>query len=208
MRLYFVRHGESEANVLGIFSNRNAPHALTARGMDQARALAERLRAQNVRFSAVYSSPLLRATQTAAIVAEALDQPYATEPALREYDMGVLEGRSDAESWSRYYRLQEAWLAGQDWDMAVEQGESFEDMRRRFVPFVDRLRHTPLEAEAAILCVGHGGLYRCMLPLVLANITHAQVASAPLEPTSCIVAEEQGQDLVCLTWGDIPYHLR
>jgi probable phosphoglycerate mutase len=204
MRLYFVRHGESEANVLGIFSNRDVPHGLTARGRDQARALADRLRAQSVRFSAVYCSPLLRATQTATIVAEALGLPFATKPALREYDLGVLEGRSDAESWSRYDRLQEDWLAGRNRDRAVEQGESFDDMRHRFLPFVVGLRRTHTTEEAAIVCVGHGGLYRCMLPLILANISHEQVARLPLEPTACILAEERGQELVCLAWGDIP----
>jgi probable phosphoglycerate mutase len=204
MRFYFVRHGESDANVLALISNRDVPHGLTTRGRQQARALADRLSAPSGRLSAVYCSPLLRATQTATILAAALGLPYATAPALREYDLGVLEGCSDAESWSRYDRLQEDWLAGRHRDRAVEQGESFDDMRRRFVPFVDGLRRTHTAGEAAIVCVGHGGLYRCMLPLILANISHEQVAHLPLEPTACILAEERGQELVCLAWGAIP----
>src|SRR5579859_4077000 len=43
MKLYFVRHGESEANVARIISNREQPHALTSNGIRQAHALADSL---------------------------------------------------------------------------------------------------------------------------------------------------------------------
>ena len=40
MRIYFARHGESEANLLHVFSNRGVKHGLTARGRAQAETLA------------------------------------------------------------------------------------------------------------------------------------------------------------------------
>ena len=43
MRLYFVRHGQSEANVLRVISNRDLPHHLTDMGRQQAEALARSL---------------------------------------------------------------------------------------------------------------------------------------------------------------------
>ncbi len=55
MQLYFVRHGESEANLTHMFSNRDAPHALTAHGRAQVAALTEKL--QGIRFGAFYASP-------------------------------------------------------------------------------------------------------------------------------------------------------
>ena len=48
MRLYFVRHGESEANLLQEFSNRGLKHGLTPTGVRQATALAEALRGLQV----------------------------------------------------------------------------------------------------------------------------------------------------------------
>ena len=60
--LYFVRHGESEANAAHRFSGRS-DSPLTERGRAQARAAARRLSAYDV--TAVVSSPLLRARQTA-----------------------------------------------------------------------------------------------------------------------------------------------
>jgi broad specificity phosphatase PhoE len=66
-RVYFVRHGQSEANVIHVFSNTGVKHPLTVAGIEQAKALANRLSPEKI--SAVFSSPLLRATQTAEIKA-------------------------------------------------------------------------------------------------------------------------------------------
>jgi bisphosphoglycerate-dependent phosphoglycerate mutase len=59
MRLYLVRHGESEANVLGVFSNRGFKHPLTAHGREQAVGLAGLLAGKGI--SRIYTSPLQRA---------------------------------------------------------------------------------------------------------------------------------------------------
>src|SRR5579859_6938005 len=108
MKLYFVRHGESEANVLRIISNREEPHALTSNGRQQARALADSL--QGTAFARIFSSPVLRARQTAEILAERLGVPYEVTEALREYDCGILEGKGDAPSWALHQANFHEWL--------------------------------------------------------------------------------------------------
>src|SRR5215510_3422657 len=95
MKIYFARHGESEANLLHEFSNRGVKHGLTQKGRAQAAELAVELAAKPI--LRIYSSPLLRATQTAGILAEALGLEVEVTDALREYDCGVLEGRADEE---------------------------------------------------------------------------------------------------------------
>ncbi len=102
MRLYFVRHGESEANLLNEFSNRGLKHGLT----QQAHALAQSLR--SIPVTALFSSPLLRARQTAEILARELGVAYQMTDALREFDCGLLEGKMDAESWQRYWKVSDA----------------------------------------------------------------------------------------------------
>jgi alpha-ribazole phosphatase len=62
MKLWLVRHGETEANVAGLYSG-HAPTPLTPRGVAQARALGERLRA--VPFDKVFCSELARTGTTA-----------------------------------------------------------------------------------------------------------------------------------------------
>jgi broad specificity phosphatase PhoE len=67
MRIYFARHGESQANLLQEISNRGIRHGLTPKGRAQADALAVGLDGQKI--VQIYSSPLLRAVETSAIVA-------------------------------------------------------------------------------------------------------------------------------------------
>lgn len=65
-RLILVRHGESEANLQGIISNRTLPHSLTPKGRQQALALAAQL--QGLDVSCIYTSPILRARETAGLL--------------------------------------------------------------------------------------------------------------------------------------------
>lgn len=200
MKLYFVRHGESEANLLREFSNRGLKHGLTEKGRQQARALAHSL--QSAPVAAIFSSPLLRACQTAEILAQALGLAVQVTDALREFDCGILEGKSDAASWQQYGQLSEAWLNGQMWDQRIEQGESFLDIQQRFVPFVEQIVRAYRTSAQAVVLVGHGGTYRCMLPLVLRNIDFRFSAAHGLNHTTVIAAELTSDGLVGLTWGE------
>jgi broad specificity phosphatase PhoE len=200
MKVYFVRHGESEANLLHEFSNRGFKHGLTQRGQQQATALAQSLK--NASITKVFSSPLRRAVQTAEILASALHVPYEITDALREYDCGILEGHSDAASWQADWVLSEAWIERHEWDKRIAQGESFHDMQRRFCPFVEQLVQAHRLSDENYVLVGHGGIYRCMLPLILSNIDFAFVLKHEIRHTAAIVAEVRPSGLVCAAWGD------
>lgn len=202
MRFYFVRHGESEANLLHEFSNRGVKHPLTATGREQALALAQTLK--GIAVTRIFASPILRAVQTAEIVAGELGLSYDVTDALREYDVGMLEGRSDAVSWQRYWEINDAWLVRHEWDARIEQGESFLDIRQRFVPFIEQLvRDGATSSASDIVLVGHGGVYRCMLPLVLRNIDFSFVLEHGMGHTDVVVAELTAVGLTCLTWGEL-----
>ncbi len=197
MRMYFARHGESEANVLRVVSNRPGVHGLTAKGREQAAGLAEALRG---RVSAVYSSPLLRAVETAGAVCAALGLPLELTDALREYDCGELEGRSDAEAWTLHRQWSGDWLEGRNRDRAPAGGESFEQVRARFLPFVRKLMQAPAGADAVPLLIGHGGIFSLMLPLILDNVDHAFVREHKFPNCSSVVAESADGRLRCVDW--------
>jgi broad specificity phosphatase PhoE len=202
MKLYFVRHGESEANLLNEFSNGLNKHGLTGKGRQQADMLARSLRGAGI--SRIYTSPILRALQTAEILAGDLGLAYTVTEALREYDVGVLEGRSDAASWELFWQVSESWMARGEWDERLEGGESFNDIRRRFVPFVEALvQQLQPASSGGIVLVGHGGTYRCMLPLVLGNIDFRFAREHAIANTAAIVAVPGPYGLVCTDWGDI-----
>ena len=87
---YFVRHGETESNVLGIVAG-STDVPLTQRGRMQALAAAQTLRTAGI--TAVYSSSLARARDTADCIASALALPVTVIPELAERNWGELEGR-------------------------------------------------------------------------------------------------------------------
>lgn len=201
MQLYFIRHGQSEANLLHEISNRGWKHPLTELGFQQARSLAQSM--QGIQLARVFSSPVMRAVQTAEIAAAAAGVPVEVTDALREYDLGVLEGRSDEEAWRLYDEEVAAWLDRRDWDFRVPEGESFNDIRARFEPFIQGLAAQYGQSEAGLALVGHGGTYRLMLPLVLKNIDFDFALAHPITNTMIITACAAGSGLRCQRWGDL-----
>jgi probable phosphoglycerate mutase len=199
--MLFVRHGESEANVLNVFSNRGLKHGLTTKGRGQASALAKKLEGFSV--TRIFTSPLLRAAQTAEILAEVLQAPYEVADSLREYDCGVLEGKSDASSWAEYHRVLEEWVYHQRWESRIEGGESFIEIKDRFVPFIENLLQEYGDSSYDLVLIGHGGLYQCMLPLVLDNVDVGFAMQHTLSNTGYVEAEMKDGKLVCVEWNGI-----
>jgi broad specificity phosphatase PhoE len=200
MKLYFIRHGESEANIQHVISNYGSPFGLTERGRQQVQVLAERLK--DLPITTMCSSPVLRAMDTVDILCQSLGLPYRATEALREYNCGVLEGKSDEESWRLHRQYYEAWTLRHDYLSKPEGGESFVDIQNRFVPFIESLKR---DDDDHILLIGHGGLFRLMLPLILTNIDNDFVASHGIGHTECVIAELQADGLKCLQWGDTQF---
>lgn len=200
MRLYFVRHGESEANLQHVISNYGSPFGLTDRGKGQVQRLAERL--LDVDIATMYSSPVLRAMDTADILYQVLGLPYRVTEALREYHCGVLEGKSDEASWNLHRQYYEDWTVRDQPLSKPEGGESFVDIQNRFLPFIETLKQSAEEEQ--VLLVGHGGLFGLVLPLVLTNIDEDFIRTHPIGHAECIVAELRGAELHCVQWGEAP----
>ena len=200
MKLYFVRHGESEANLQHVISNYASPFGLTELGRQQVHALAERLK--ELPITTMYSSPVLRAMDTADILYQALGLPYRVTEALREYHCGVLEGQSDEESWRLHGQYYEDWTLRHDYLSKPEGGESFVDIQNRFLPFIELFKQVN---DEHILLIGHGGLFHLMLPLILTNIDNHFVKSHGLGHTDCVIAELQSDGLLCKQWGEIQF---
>ena len=89
--IFFTRHGWSEWNELNkICGATDAP--LTDKGRDQARALGQNCIDEGLDFDTILSSPLSRAYETAAIVAEMTGKPLMAERRLIEQNFGTFEG--------------------------------------------------------------------------------------------------------------------
>ena len=201
MKLYFARHGESEANVQQVFWNQPEKYGLTEKGREQARALAGNL--ANVAFAALYCSPVLRAVQTAGIVGRRLGLTPEVTEGLREWDVGILEGqRYSKETEALHRQVTVQWMKHDNHDARIEGGESYNDIAARFMPLIDRLEETYCSTDANVLLISHGGTLTCMLPLLLSNVDKAFSLTRGTGYATPIVAELCDGAWVCLRWGE------
>jgi broad specificity phosphatase PhoE len=151
--IVLVRHGETDWNREHRFQGR-ADQPLNEAGRQQARELAELLRDEPV--TAMYTSPLRRASETADIVAARLGLEAKRLEALREIDVGAWEGLSVEEVKHRFPER-----ADVDWRSGWENGETYEELSTRVVPALRGLaaRHP----GGHILGVTHAGPIRAAL---------------------------------------------
>ena len=99
--LYFIRHGQSQANLDKIIATPDSP--LTALGVSQAKETANRLLSFSI--DKIFSSPMPRARQTAEVIADSIGfdkSKIVTMNELRERGFGELEGKSKDHE-SRWY---------------------------------------------------------------------------------------------------------
>ncbi len=148
-RLLLLRHGQTELSVQRRYSGRGNP-ALTELGREQAARAAKMLAAKGG-ISAVVTSPLSRARETAEAAATALDAPLTVLDGLIETDFGEWEGLTFLEAAERDPELHARWLG--DASLPAPGGESFDQVRER----VDAVRRdlVGLYPGANLVVVSH-----------------------------------------------------
>ena len=160
--LLLLRHGETPMSVERRFSGLGDPE-LTAKGLAQAEAAAERLSREPYTLEVIVSSPLRRARRTAEAVAERTGLEVVIEDGLIETDFGDWEGHTFTEIQRRWPEELAAWLA--DPAVAPPGGESFRQVARR----VEETRARLLERYQgrAVLAVSHVTPIKTLLRLAL-----------------------------------------
>ncbi len=103
MKLYIVRHGETEENRLHILQG-HLPGTLTKQGKEQIQKTAEELAHKNIPFTCIVSSDLKRAMDSAQILSENLKLPIVPMQTLRERDWGKYTGITIVEAKEKYYK--------------------------------------------------------------------------------------------------------
>jgi probable phosphoglycerate mutase len=116
-----IRHGQSRGNAEGRFGG-HTDTPLSARGLRQAEATAKALATE--KFSAIYSSDLPRAIQTASVLARVANVPLEPTDALRERSVGVMEGLTFEEAAERHPEQYQA-LLRRDFEHVILGGESY-----------------------------------------------------------------------------------
>jgi alpha-ribazole phosphatase len=149
-RLIIVRHGETDWNTEGRYQGQSDV-PLNANGLAQAEALAGQLRGES--YTAIYSSDLARASQTAEALAAESGVPVHYDPRLREIDQGEWEGLLLPEIEARYA---EAFKRRRLDPLTARPpgGESVGQVRQRVLEVIDEIRRE--YPNDTVVIVSHG----------------------------------------------------
>ncbi|MGH2484924.1 MAG: histidine phosphatase family protein [Ktedonobacterales bacterium] len=182
--LFLVRHGENPANLTREFSHRVIDYSLTLRGVQQARQTARHF--ANQRIDALYTSPLKRAYETAAIIAGRLHLPVTVDERLREVNVGALETRPPSpETWALHDAIFARWLAG-DEAACFPDGEDCVTLRGRMRASLGEM--AARWPGGRVLVVAHGGIFAAALPALCANFPTSD-DPATLHIPNCAITE-------------------
>jgi len=197
-QIIIVRHGQTEWNIKGIRQG-NLDSALTENGIAQAKALALRLARE--KFSALYSSDLGRAVQTAEEIAALTGHEIVTDARLRERHLGIFQGLNGDEIKARHpeeYKLHRT--VGPNY--VIPGGESVRQQVERNVAYFNEL--AAKHQGEQIVVVTHGGVvsgfFRHTLSIPLEVPRRFEFVNAGLN----VFANESG-DWFLLTWGDVSH---
>ena len=191
-RLCIVRHGETDWNAQRRIQGQiDIP--LNATGRQQAEATAKGL--LGLPFTAIYSSDLQRAHDTAAAAAALLQLPVRPEPGLRERHYGEFQGLTQDEIKARadYERY-----INRDTGFAFGNGESLAGFAERIKRTVNDLaqRH----AGESLLIFAHGGV----LDVIYRIATHRPLETArdfPIPNAALNWVEVGNPDWQLIEWG-------
>lgn len=161
-RLLLLRHGETQANLDGVWQG-HLDVALTERGLDQAAAVARAVAAY--RPVRVVSSDLHRAARTADAVARACHLDVDLDPRWREFDVGQWTGLTSADVIARHPAERLAALRGEEQRRGID-GEGPAQVRARVTPALTDLI-AGLGAGQCAVIVSHGGTIRILAGVLL-----------------------------------------
>jgi len=146
MKLYFARHGQTNANVNGL-PDVELGDSINAVGVKEAKELAETLK--NIHFDAIIASPLKRAIETAEAINEYHRLPIRIIDNLREREAATYVG---AELWGKMFDF--------DNDEVIENVEQLPAFFDRIYPVLDDLKQE--YKDKTILVVSHGGVHHAV----------------------------------------------
>lgn len=155
MKIYLARHGQNEDNRDAVLNgHRDLP--LTGLGREQAREAAANIKNLGLKFDVVYSSPLIRAFETASIITELAKQPSpVVHPLLIERNLGLMTGRPIASI--KEHCGEDILVTGIiTYFLTYEGAETFHDLVARAKVLLAEL--SVKHAEETLLLVGHGDI--------------------------------------------------
>ena len=190
--LVLVRHGQSDWNLKNLFTGWKDPD-LTPKGIEEAKAAGQRLKALGLSFDTAYTSALTRAQHTLTLLLDELGQPgLATtrDQALNERDYGDLTGlnKDDArEKWGE----EQVHVWRRSFDVPPPGGESLKNTAECVLPYFEaEILPRVLKGER-VLVSAHGNSLRALI-MQLEGLSGEEIVKRELATGSPIIYRLDG----------------
>ena len=200
MKLYLVRHGESEYNAEELYQPPTSK--LSEKGVEQANFLAQRF--QSIPVDVIFSSSLTRAKETAEIIAKVIQKEIVYEDLLAEIKRPsevIGKSKKDPEVIELFKQI-DSHADDPNWHYSDE--ESFTDLKKRAQ---ELLLFIESRQEEHILCVTHGAMLRMIICVMLHSDVSAEFYQRfwnffRTRNTGITVCDYEDGEWHLVTWND------
>ncbi len=179
--LVLVRHGQSEWNLQNLFTGWKDPD-LSAKGVEEAKAAGQRLKAKGLKFDICFTSALTRAQHTLKLILNELGQTGLSETrdqALNERDYGQLTGLNKDDARVKFGEDQ-VLIWRRSFDVPPPGGESLKDTLARALPYYMHMIQPHVLEGKTVLVAAHGNSLRALI-MAIEGLTKEQILKRELD---------------------------
>lgn len=195
MRIYLIRHGQTDNNVRKIIDAVHPGPSLNPTGFAQAEVLITTLADEGIQ--AVYASDITRAVQTATPLARHMDTPVCQLPGLREIPAGDQEGSTD---YGPYVEMILAWRT----DLSIARPGA-QDGATFFARYDDAIARIGASGHQRVAVFSHGAAIRVWASTRSVNLDFDDQRLHDLNNTQYVLLEgNNAAGWTCLEWAGKP----
>jgi 2,3-bisphosphoglycerate-dependent phosphoglycerate mutase len=179
--LVLVRHGQSDWNLKNLFTGWKDPD-LSPKGIEEAKAAGQRLKAKGLKFDLCFTSALTRAQHTLKLILNELGQtglPETRDQALNERDYGELTGLNKDDARKKWGEEQ-VLIWRRSYDVPPPGGESLKDTLARSLPYYMHMIQPHVLEGKTVLVAAHGNSLRSLI-MAIEGLTPEQILKRELE---------------------------
>ena len=178
--LVLVRHGQSDWNLKNLFTGWRDPD-LTEKGVEEAKAAGQRLKAAGLHFDIAFTSVLSRAQRTLSLMLTELGQEgleTIRDAALNERDYGDLSGLNKDDARAKWGEEQ-VHIWRRSYDVPPPGGESLKDTGARVWPYYIHKIQPKVLAGGTVIVAAHGNSLRALI-MALDGLTGEEIVAQEL----------------------------
>jgi len=192
--LILVRHGQSEWNLKNLFTGWKDPD-LTEKGIAEAKAGGQKLKAKGLKIDICFTSALTRAQHTLDLIMKELGQtaPITRDQALNERDYGDLTGLNKDDARAKWGEEQ-VHIWRRSFDIAPPNGESLKDTLARSLPYYVHMIQPHVLDGKTVLVAAHGNSLRSLI-MAIEGLSKEAILKRELETGVPIVYKLKANSL-------------